>query len=123
MLGTIIMPKKIWISTRVSIETTDPIAAPTRRPLNRGGTLMLHTLLFTFLCYATGNVFRPTKSHAGQTTTQREGIDGSDQPNTKNLCLSAAVWKPLPVPTERKNSEFIFDVFPLRSISRFLPND
>lgn len=62
-----------------------------------------HTSLFIFLCYATGNVFRPTKSHAGQTTTQQESIDRSDQPNTKNLCLSAAVWKPLPASTERKN--------------------
>lgn len=59
-----------------------------------------------FLCYATGNVFRPTKSHAGQTTTQQESIDRSDQPNTKNLCLSAAVWKPLPAFRERKNGNW-----------------
>lgn len=54
-------------------------------------------------CCATGNVFRPTKSHPGQSTTQRESVDRSDQPNTRNLWLSAAVWKPLPASREPKD--------------------
>ena len=77
-----------------------------------------------FLCCATGNVFRPTKSHAGWTTTQQESIDRSDQPNTNYLCLSAAVWKPLPAFREREDGNWSsFLLFFLRSISRFLPNN
>lgn len=76
-----------------------------------------------FLCYAKGNVFRPGKSHAGQTTTQQESIDRSDQPNTKNLCLSAAVWKPLPAfRAQWWKLMFLLHVS-LGSISHFLPND
>lgn len=54
---------------------------------------MPHTLLFTFLRYATGNVFRPTKSHAGQTTTQQEGgTDRSDQPEyQESLSVSSCL--------------------------------
>lgn len=110
-----------------SVRAADPIAPPAHRHLGtaaaaaRGRCLI--TLLFTFLRYATGNVFRPTKSHAGQTTTQQEGgTDRSDQPEyQESLSVSSCLETSSCAQRAQEFQVHFFDVFfpPLRSISPF----
>lgn len=89
--------------------------------------LMPHTLLFTFLCYATGNVFRTTKSHAGQTTTQEEGgTDRSDQPEYQESLSVSSCLETSSCAQRAQESQvhFLMFFFPSSGqFHRFLPND
>lgn len=88
---------------------------------------MPHTLLFTFLRYATGNVFRPTKSHAGQTTTQQEGgTDRSDQPEYQESLSVSSCLETSSCAQRAQEFQVHFLMFffpPSGQFHRFLPND